>query len=236
VDKSFEVLAVTAVSLGFLHTITGPDHYIPFIAMSEARKWSRAKTALVTVAAGIGHILSSVVIAMVGLGLGLALEKMKVIESVRGDIATWFLIAFGAVYLAYGMVRAYRLKAHQHGHSHGSEGFHTHEHVHEGGHLHVHEHGKKDITAWILFTLLAFGPCEPLIPVLMVPALKSSIGETVIITCLFAVATITTMLVSVFLLSEGVKKVLTGRFARFDHAFAGGAILISGMLVKFMGF
>ena len=36
-------LVTTAASIGFLHTVLGPDHYLPFIMMSWARKWSRKK-------------------------------------------------------------------------------------------------------------------------------------------------------------------------------------------------
>jgi len=33
------VLAITAASLGFFHTLFGPDHYLPFIRMARARRW-----------------------------------------------------------------------------------------------------------------------------------------------------------------------------------------------------
>ena len=34
------LLILTAVSIGFVHTLVGPDHYLPFVAMSAARNWS----------------------------------------------------------------------------------------------------------------------------------------------------------------------------------------------------
>ncbi len=37
------VLAATAASIGFVHTITGPDHYLPFIAIGRAAiRWPPA--------------------------------------------------------------------------------------------------------------------------------------------------------------------------------------------------
>ena len=33
---SIMTLVVTAASLGFIHTIFGPDHYVPFVMMSRA--------------------------------------------------------------------------------------------------------------------------------------------------------------------------------------------------------
>ena len=42
------VLAINAASLGFIHTVLGPDHYLPFIVMSKARRWSTLKTGIIT--------------------------------------------------------------------------------------------------------------------------------------------------------------------------------------------
>ena len=39
----------TAAVIGLFHTLLGPDHYLPFIAMTKARRWSTARTALVTI-------------------------------------------------------------------------------------------------------------------------------------------------------------------------------------------
>ena len=38
-NDSIALLSVTAISIGFFHTILGPDHYLPFIVLSEA-KWT----------------------------------------------------------------------------------------------------------------------------------------------------------------------------------------------------
>ena len=34
------ILMWTAAALGFLHTILGPDHYVPFVALRRARRWT----------------------------------------------------------------------------------------------------------------------------------------------------------------------------------------------------
>jgi hypothetical protein len=36
------ILAGAAAGIGFIHTVIGPDHYLPFIVMAKARKWTRA--------------------------------------------------------------------------------------------------------------------------------------------------------------------------------------------------
>ena len=44
-----QVLVLTALSIGFVHTLIGPDHYLPFILIGRARKWTLKFTVLVTV-------------------------------------------------------------------------------------------------------------------------------------------------------------------------------------------
>ncbi|MCM2324307.1 MAG: hypothetical protein NDJ90_13705, partial [Oligoflexia bacterium] len=59
---SLWLLSLTALFLGFFHTILGPDHYLPFVMMSRAERWSRAKTFRITLLAGLGHVASSLTI------------------------------------------------------------------------------------------------------------------------------------------------------------------------------
>ena len=129
-NVELSALIITAASIGFFHTILGPDHYLPFIMMSWARKWSGMKTTLVTLLCGLGHIGSSVVLGLIGVSLGLAVNKLEIVESFRGNLAAWLLIAFGLVYLVWGLRRAYRSQPHMHSHTHASEDTHTHTHTH----------------------------------------------------------------------------------------------------------
>ena len=41
-------LLSTAAILGIVHTILGPDHYVPFVAMGRARGWSLGRTLGIT--------------------------------------------------------------------------------------------------------------------------------------------------------------------------------------------
>ena len=75
--KEILVLCATAASIGFIHTIFGPDHYLPFIVMSKARKWSMFKTIWVTILCGIGHVSSSVILGIIGISLGIGLTKIS---------------------------------------------------------------------------------------------------------------------------------------------------------------
>ena len=41
---TLDVLLMTAVSIGFLHTLIGVDHALPFVALGKARGWNLAQT------------------------------------------------------------------------------------------------------------------------------------------------------------------------------------------------
>ncbi|MCF7916856.1 MAG: sulfite exporter TauE/SafE family protein [Candidatus Omnitrophica bacterium] len=210
------VLLATAASIGFVHTILGPDHYLPFIVMAKARGWSISKTSLITFFCGIGHILSSVILGFVGIGLGIAVSKLEFIEANRGELAAWLLIAFGFTYFAWGLHQALKSKAVAHNHLHS-------------------EKDKKNITPWILFTIFVFGPCEPLIPILMYPAAKGSIWAVVAVAAVFGIVTISTMLAVVLAVSFGLLRVPLGGLQRYSHALAGLIIFASGGAIKFLG-
>ena len=229
-------LVIAAASIGFFHTLFGPDHYLPFIMISWARNWSTLKTTLITLLCGLGHIGSSVVLGLIGVALGMAVNKLEIVESFRGNIAAWLLIAFGLAYLAWGLRRAFRSKEHSHNHTHGSQDSHSHTHSHFHGHIHVHDDKTAmSITPWVLFAIFVFGPCEPLIPILMYPAAKNSFLGLILVTSVFGTATITTMLSLVLISRAGVNFIPLAGAQRFSHAIAGATILLCGLAIQFLG-
>jgi sulfite exporter TauE/SafE len=236
--QELRALVIAAASIAFFHTLLGPDHYLPFIMMSWARRWSNAKTAVITFLCALGHIGSSVVLGLVGVAMGLAVERLTGAESIRGRIAAWLLIAFGLAYLIWGIRYSYRTQSHQHTHSHVSgEGHgHMHPHSHFGGHTHVHDvESMKSLTPWILFTIFVFGPCEPLIPFLMYPAAKGSLFGLLLVTAVFGATTTATMLATVFLGKAGVNFLPLRSLQRYTHAVAGATILLCGLAIEFLG-
>ena len=233
-DTTITALALTAAFLGFFHTIIGPDHYLPFVMMSWARKWSWVKTTVITVLCGLGHIASSVVLGLIGVWLGLVLKNLTAVESFRGTLAAWLLIGFGLVYFAWGLRRAYRNRPHEHKHFHDSDLHHTHKHSHDQEHAHVHnDRSRVSIAPWALFVVFVFGPCEVLIPTLMYPAAKSSWFGVIIVTGVFGAATIATMVGAVLLVRAGVNFIRLSVMERFAHAIAGATICLCGLAIQF---
>jgi len=235
-SQDLALLTVTALSIGFFHTLFGPDHYLPFIMMARAQQWSKLKTAGITLLCGMGHVLSSVVLGLIGVALGIAITNLEGIESFRGNLAAWGLIAFGLVYCVWGVRRALKNRPHAHRHIHPGGTAHAHEHTHREEHTHVHAATQAtSITPWILFTVFVFGPCEPLIPLLMYPAAKSSLFGLLWVTGVFGVTTMLTMLTVVMASSWGAALLPLGRLERYTHAMAGAVICLSGLAIQFLG-
>lgn len=272
IAPDLSLLALTAASIGFVHTLLGPDHYLPFVALAKARRWSASRTATVTLACGIGHVLSSILIGTIGIAAGSAVDRLLHVESWRGDIAAWLLFGFGLAYLAWGVKRALRGETHSHDHIHADGTRHRHVHDHRLA-PHVHPHPREGsgspavalefhpvcapvgnaplrspiampapapaaiITPWALFIVFVFGPCEPLIPVLMYPAADSNWTGVAIVCAAFGFATLATMLGVVMLLRRGLDALGT-RFdgmERWSHALAGATLSACAAAIIFLG-
>lgn len=231
-ENDLGILTATAATLAFVHTVLGPDHYLPFIVLSRARDWSILKTIWVTLICGIGHVGSSILLGTVGIGAGIGVSKLVGIESYRGNIAAWAFLVFGLIYTLWGIHRAILNKPHKHYHTHTDGTVHVHEHTHLNSHDHIH---RKSITPWILFTIFVLGPCEPLIPVLMYPAAKSSAWGIVQVSLVFSIITILTMITLVILASYGLKMVTFGKLERYTHVIAGVTVFLSGFAILFLG-
>lgn len=235
-SNELSVLMIAAASIGFFHTLFGPDHYLPFIVMSRAGNWSLRKTTLITILCGIGHVLSSVLLGFIGIALGIAVTKLEFLESFRGNLAAWGLIAFGLVYFIWGLRRAVKNKPHQHIHTHDGKIMHDHLHVHSNEHIHLHEkQSGKNLTPWMLFTIFVLGPCEPLIPLLMYPAAKNNFQGLVLVTGIFGAVTLLTMLSVVLVVSSGINFIPAKKLERYVHAVAGATILLCGISIQFLG-
>ena len=132
-------------------------------------------------------MIGSIGLGFVGIALGTALGMMEWIESVRGSLAAWGLILFGLGYMAWSAKRL--CQATEHGLGEG------------------HDQGSKagSLSFWSLFVVFALGPCEPLIPVLMVPAFDQDWWLVAQVAGLFAVSTIGTMLIMATLGTLGLR-------------------------------
>jgi sulfite exporter TauE/SafE len=69
----------------------------------------------------------------------------------------------------------------------------------------------------------------------MYPAAKNSLFGLAVVTGVFGIVTIGTMLGIVMLSAAGVNFVQLNRLQRFSHAIAGATICLCGLAIQFLG-
>lgn len=207
------ILLLGAMGTACVHTLAGPDHYLPFIVMGRARRWSLARTVGWTTLCGVGHVGSSVLLALAAVLLGYGLEHVTAVQAWRGDLAGWALVAFGLAYLSWALWRGPR--EHDHGSAATPEGFR--------------------LTPWVLFVIFVLGPCEPLVPLVMYPAAHGAWFTVGAVVAGFAVLTILSMLAVVLLAARGMATLRWHGLERHRHAVAGGTVLLAGCAIQFLG-
>jgi nickel/cobalt transporter (NicO) family protein len=234
-DNSAFAVCATAAGVGLIHTLAGPDHYVPFLALGRAGGWSARKTLAVTVGSGLAHVASSVLLGLLGIVLGVAIARLEALESARGDVVGWLFLGFGLAYTLWGIRVAIRSRPHSHLHVHADGTVHDHEHGHSGAHVHVHaaEPGAVSrVGPWTLFLLFALGPCEPLIPLMMLAAAQQPAWVVAMVAILYGVATLAAMIGVVALGLCGARQFRAAWLSRCSHALAGASILACGVAIQ----
>lgn len=123
------LLVGVVATVGVLHTVV-PDHWVPITLIARQRGWTRAETARAAFKAGLGHVLSTLAIALVVwiAGVAVATRFGQWVDT----IASLALMGFGG-WIAIGAWRDLHGGG-GHGHSHGHS--HGHGHSHDFSHLH----------------------------------------------------------------------------------------------------
>ena len=213
---SITILLAAALT-GFVHTVAGPDHYLPFIVMSKARNWSLKQTLFITFCCGLGHIVSTIIIGFVGIALGYGIAHIEGVDSIRGNLAGWMLLIFGLVYMIWGITYAKR------------KSITTETNSLEN--ININSKSTQLLTPWVLFIIFVFGPCEILIPLVMIPAASQSPEGIIGVLLVFSFVTILTMCAVVALGYYGFKFLKTAKIDKYMHAIAGATLFISGLVL-----
>jgi hypothetical protein len=203
-------IALTAAAVGALHSVA-PDHWVPFAALARARRWPLAHTARTTILCGLGHVTVSAILGIVAMVTGL-----KVVHAVGirlEEHATLLLMAFGTIYLVWGLWRSFRrdpLAVMHHRH---------------------HDHA---LTEWSLFALFSLDPCVAVIP-MIVAASSGGWGAVAAVVVVYELATIAAMIVLVGVAVAGVRTIRFAFLDRYGDVVAGGLILTTGGVLAVLG-
>ena len=218
-ENASGALVGLAASIGLVHTVIGVDHTLPFVMLARAQKWSLSRLLSITVLCGTGHVLSSVLLGLFGISIGVAIHQLELIEAQRGQMAAWLLIGFGLAYATWSLLRKRR----------------THAHLDLAPDLSQERKRRRVLTVWSLFIVFVLGPCEPLIPILMAPAFDHMWTTVAGVVLVFGLVTIGTMCVLVTIGYYGLKLPAFSFLERHVHTVSGLAIAASGLAIQLLG-
>jgi nickel/cobalt exporter len=98
----FASVAATGFAVAFLHAAL-PTHWLPFVLVGRAQKWSTGRTLGVTLLAGLGHVGLTILLGLAVVAAGLVAQPHL------GDSFHWIvgglMAAIGVFYLVKGRHR-----------------------------------------------------------------------------------------------------------------------------------
>lgn len=225
------LLIGTAITISLLHTVAGPDHYLPFIALSKAKGWSIKKTIFWTIVCGCGHVWSSIILGLVGAAIGWSLSKISWLEEVRGGLAAWAFLIFGIVYTSISLLKASSNKKHKHFDIQSDGSIYVYEHRADEA---VAPNERHSVTPWVMFLIFLLGPCEPMIPLLYLPAAQSSFSAMFLLIAVYTIFTLLVMLLIVVLGYYGIGFLKTDKLQKHMHTIGGATIIVCGIGMVFL--
>lgn len=203
---SFSALIISTISIAVIHAFA-PDHWLPFVMIGKAQKWSTVRHVWITSIAGVAHVGSSVVLGGIGIALGIATIELRGVEAIRGEIGVLLLIGFGVAYALWGLKR--------------SQNHHHHS---------FSLNDRKAVTLWTLFAIFVLGPCEPLIP-LMFLATAYGVSGVITVSSIFASVTLMMMVGQTLLGASGLQLIKHEFAERYSHTMAGFVIALTGVFL-----
>lgn len=209
-----ELLLIVAVgTVGVLHTMV-PDHWAPITLLARQRGWSPSQTARAALGAGTGHILSTLLLGLIVWGAGVAVAAkfghwIEIISSAA-------LIGFGLWIAVSGWREMNAERAHEHAHSHG----HTHNHE-------DHTAAKGQRTALLL--IVGSSPMIEGLPAFFAAG-KYGIGLILVMSLVFAAATIATYVALCVASVAGLGRVSLGPLEKYGEVLSGLFIAAVGVV------
>ncbi|NJC40309.1 hypothetical protein GGQ87_000567 [Brevundimonas alba] len=192
----------------FLHAAL-PTHWLPFVLVGRAQRWSRGRILTAVVVAGLAHIASTALAGGLIVLAGLALDQW--VSGLLPYLSATLLFVFGAFYLVRAAVRRPQVAG--------------------GPQLDAAEPRASHAAAFLgLVAMMAISPGEVLLPFYLNQA-EAGIGVLSGLTMAFAVGTILGMAVFTLLARAGWSVLRLERWARYEGAVLGLALIAIGLLV-----
>jgi hypothetical protein len=198
----------------FLHAAL-PTHWLPFVLVGRAQRWTLPRTLSAVATAGLAHIGSTAVVGGLIVAAGLALNQW--VAGLLPYISAALLFVFGAFYLIKAIIRRPALVTPGGG---GSQA------------LELSEPTVSHTAAfWGLVALMALSPGEVLL-LIYIPAAEEGLLALGLLTVAFAAGTVMGMSLFTVLARAGASVLRLERWARYEGVVLGVALIGLGLLVS----
>jgi nickel/cobalt transporter (NicO) family protein len=231
---------LAAAGVGFGHAVM-PDHWMPLAVLSRTRRYSTRRTVRLSLAAGVTHVLVSLVLGAVLVVVG---SQFRDTVSRHTDVVIGgILLVTGLVFLAVEMTgRGHRHDhdgEHEHGHGHhdhghGDDTYDIHDtHGDHGDHGH-HDHDRAYPSRNLAGVVVPFGAAaSPDLTILPVFLAAGAVGVAASISSLiaFAAVTVATMVGLTTATAAGAKLLTAPWIDRGANLLTAGTLLALGVIV-----
>jgi len=219
-------LVLTTVITAVVHTLI-PDHWLPFVLVARAERWTVRRTLTLVSASALLHVMVSIALALVVVLAGMGAERAVTGLAERLESLTaWVLILFGTVYGGWFLLKG------GHVHSFGIHPHHNPEDPDPAGPLGVR---LKDLSGYTLTFAVGFNPCILLIPCIYGASQMNRL-TLIAVAVAFAVSTVASMAVMTRLGLHGTSRLTSPFLTRYGEALSGGLIALIGLAVLLSDF
>lgn len=201
----FASVAATGFVVAFLHAAL-PTHWLPFVLVGRAQKWSTGRTLGVTLLAGLGHVSLTIVLGLAVVAAGLVAEPHL------GHAFHWII---GGVMAAIGVFYLLRGR-HRHATLDGARPFAS---------------DRAAITA--LVVLLTLSPCEAFLPYYLA-GMEHGVAGFLTLSAVLLIATSAGMLLFTGLSLAGFNRLGLARLEQYEEIILGVALIVIGAAVAFL--
>jgi nickel/cobalt transporter (NicO) family protein len=211
-------LLAASAGVGFGHAVL-PDHWVPLAVLGRTQRYPLGKVARLSGLASITHVLVSIVLGAVIIGIGLQFRSS--VEHAQDAIVGSLLIATGVGFLLF------ELSGRGHGHSHDHDHDHDHDPVHD---REPAPSGPRGLLAVMVPFGAAASPDLTILPVFLA-ATTAGVGAAVGSLVVFAAVTIATIVTLTLLATFGGYQVRGGWLDRGGNMFTAAVLVVIGALV-----
>lgn len=192
----------------FLHAAL-PTHWLPFVLVGRAQRWTLTQVLTAVAIAGSAHIVTTAIVGGLIVAAGLVVDQW--IAGLLPGLSAGLLFLFGAFYLGKALLSPAIMAG--------------------GPALVLSEPTVSHAAAfWGLVVMMAVSPGEVLLPIYLSQATEGPVVLTAL-TLAFAVGTVLGMALFTGLARTGWSVLRLERWARYEGIVLGLALILIGLLV-----